>query len=313
MTERTDVGVFIPTREAMVGSGWDSPRRLVDFAVEAERLGYASAWVTDSLASTRLEPLTVLTAAATATSRLRVGTGTLIPVYRQPLNAAHVIATIDRLSAGRLILAVGAGFPGRADREFRMVGVPMAGRFTLLDDIVGLWRTLWTEPRAKAYRGEVLEYDELPEIPLPHRPGGPPVWLAGATPAALRRTARHYDGWLPYPPDVADYARGLDTVSRADRPVTPALMATVLIDPDPARARDRLEAYCRGFYNAPASYVESIQVIVAGTEEDVAKRLEPYLDAGAEHLVLRLAALDADDQFDQLTRVAGLLLGGRGE
>lgn len=312
MNEHVQVGVFIPTREAMVGSGWKSPRRLVDFAVQAERLGYASAWVTDSLASTRPEPLTVLTAVATATSRLRLGTGALIPAYRQPLNAAHVIATIDRLSEGRLILAVGAGFPGRADREFGMVGVPMKGRFTLLDDVVALWRTLWTEPRATAFRGAALELDELPEIPLPHNPGGPPVWLAGATPSALRRTAQRYDGWLPYPPAAEDYARGLAAIGRTDRPVTPALMATVLVEPDPARARARLEAYCQAFYSAPLTLVESIQLVVAGTEEDVAKRLRPYLDAGAEHLVLRLAALDADDQFDQLARVAGLLLDARG-
>lgn len=312
MSEHVQVGVFVPTREAMVGRGWSAPGRLIDFARRAEELGYASVWVTDSLASTRLEPLTVLTATAASTSRLLVGAGTLIPAYRQPLNAAHVIATVDRLSAGRLVLAVGGGFPGRADREFRMVGVPMKRRFTLLDDIVALWRTLWTEPRAATFRGEVLHYDDLPEIPLPHSPGGPPIWLAGGTAAALRRTARLYDGWLPYPPDVAEYARGLDALSGADRPVTPALMATVLIEPDRARARERLDAYCRAFYDAPASLVESIQLVVAGDETEVAKKLRPYVDAGARHLVLRLAVLDADDQFDQLARIAELLLANAG-
>lgn len=222
MSQRAQVGVFIPTREAMVGAGWSSTGQLIDFARRAEDLGYDSAWVTDSLAITRLEPLSVLTATAAATSRLLIGTGTLIPAYRQPLNAAHVISTIDRLSEGRLVLGVGAGFPGRSDRDFRMVGVPPNDRFRLLDDIVALWRALWTEPRATTFRGAVLSYDDLPEIPLPHRRGGPRIWLAGATPAALRRTARLYDGWLrtrrTSPTTRAASTRSRSRTARSHRP-----------------------------------------------------------------------------------------------
>lgn len=309
MTEHLDVGVFIPTREAFVGSGW-TPRRLIDFGIRAEELGYTSGWVTDSLASTRMEPLSTLAALAGATSTLRLGTGALVPAYRHPLNAAHTISTLDLLSEGRLILAVGAGYPRSVDREFAMVGVPMPSRFTRLDDVVALWRAMWTEPRASSFHGKLVTYDDLPEIPLPHRPGGPPIWLAGATPAALRRTAALYDGWLPYQPDATEYGDGLDTITAQPgaRPVTPALMATVLIDPSPERCRRRLEEYCEGFYGRPLSFLETIQLYAAGTEEQVAERLRPYIDAGARHLVLRIAALDADEQFDQLDRFAKLPL-----
>jgi alkanesulfonate monooxygenase SsuD/methylene tetrahydromethanopterin reductase-like flavin-dependent oxidoreductase (luciferase family) len=307
--ERIGVGVFVPTREAYVGAGWNA-RRLIDFAVRAEELGYASLSVTDTMTSTRLEPVTVLSAVSTATERILLTTGAIIPAVRQPLNAAHALASLDVLSEGRLAVTVGAGFPGRSDRELAMVGVPMRGRFVLLDDIVALWKTLWSSPRATSFHGKVLAYADLPEIPLPHRPGGPPVWLAGVTPKALDRTGRLYDGWLPYPPDPADYAAGYHALeaarSAAGRPpraVTPALMATVVVEPDPDRARQRLEAYCQGFYGSSLDYLETIQVLVGGTEHDIAARLAPYVAAGARHILLRLAALDADDQFDQLERI----------
>ncbi|MGK5553777.1 LLM class flavin-dependent oxidoreductase [Actinomadura kijaniata] len=310
MIATSDIGVFLPTREAMVGEGW-TPRRLIDFAVRAERLGYASAWVTDSLASTRVEPLSMLAAAAGATSRLRLGTGALIPAYRNPLNAAHTLASLDLLSQGRLTVTVGGGFPRSADREFAMAGVPMKGRFAWLDEVVALWRTLWSQPRAGSFHGQVLSYDDLPELPLPHTPGGPPVWLAGASPSALRRTARLYDGWLPYPPDPAEFADGLAMIGKhaGEREVTPALMATVLVEPSPERARERLDAYCEAFYGRPLAFLETFQLYATGTEEQVAERLRAFVDAGARHILLRLAVLDADDQFDQLERLAFLTEG----
>jgi alkanesulfonate monooxygenase SsuD/methylene tetrahydromethanopterin reductase-like flavin-dependent oxidoreductase (luciferase family) len=314
MNEHVDVGVFIPTREAYVGDGW-TPRRLIEFAVRAEELGYASLSVTDSMVSTRLEPLTMLSAVAAATERIQLGTGALIPAVRQPLSAAHTIASLDALAEGRLAMTVGAGFPGRSDREFAMVGTPMRGRFTLLDDIVALWKTMWSDPRVGSFKGKILSYEDLPEIPLPHRPGGPPIWLAGVTPSALARTGQLYDGWLPYPPDAADYAAGLtavraaaSTAGRTPDAVTPALMATVLVDPDPERARKRLADYSQGFYNAPLSYLETIQLVVGGDEDVIAARLAPYIAAGTQHVVLRLAALDADEQFNQLEHIARSLL-----
>ncbi|MFI6517992.1 LLM class flavin-dependent oxidoreductase [Spirillospora sp. NPDC050679] len=311
MIATPDFGVFIPTREAEAGGGW-TPRRLVDFAVRAEELGYASAWVTDSLASARLEPLSMLAAAAGATSRIRLGTGALIPAYRSPLNAAHTLASLDLLSQGRLTVTVGGGFPRAADREFAMAGVPMKGRFDWLDDVVALWRTLWSQPRSGSFHGKVVSYDDLPELPLPHTPGGPPIWLAGASPSALRRTALQYDGWLPYPPDPAEYADGLAAIGEhaGERRVTPALMATVLVEPSPERARERLEVYCDAFYGRPLSFLETFQLYVAGTEEQVAERLRAFAEAGAQHILLRLAVLDADDQFDQLERLTCLLREG---
>jgi alkanesulfonate monooxygenase SsuD/methylene tetrahydromethanopterin reductase-like flavin-dependent oxidoreductase (luciferase family) len=104
-------GVLVPTGRAQWGEGTD-PRELIDFAVRAEGLGYDSLWVNDSLLSPRIEALTMLAAIASVTERATLGTATLIPVLRRPVPAGQALASVDALSGGRLIVAVGAGFPG---------------------------------------------------------------------------------------------------------------------------------------------------------------------------------------------------------
>lgn len=98
-----------------MGRGAD-PRELIDFAVLAERLGYDSLWVNDSLLSPRIEALTMLAALTPVTDHLTLGTAALLPVLRRPVQAAQTLASIDPLSGGRLVVAVGAGFPGRFGR-----------------------------------------------------------------------------------------------------------------------------------------------------------------------------------------------------
>ena len=146
----------------------------------------------------------MLAALAPATEKATLGTGALLPFLRRPIQAAQSVASVDLLSGGRLAVAVGAGFPGRFGRPFYALSeVPWQRRFTRLDETVALWRELWRG--ATSFHGEIVKFDNIPPVTLPFRAGGPPIWLGGATPAALARTGRLYDGWLPYPPDPADY------------------------------------------------------------------------------------------------------------
>jgi alkanesulfonate monooxygenase SsuD/methylene tetrahydromethanopterin reductase-like flavin-dependent oxidoreductase (luciferase family) len=280
--------------------------------VSAEQRGFDSVWVGDSMARARVEPLTLLAAAATATEHITLGTAALIPAFRNPVHTALVLASLDLLAQGRIVLGVGAGFPGLSEPEFALSGVDFRTRFSHLDDTVQLWRQLWSG-NSKPFHGKVLHYDWLPEVPRPHRPGGPPIWLAGATPAALKRTGRHYDGWLPYPPDPADYASGLTTIrttaaaeGRDETPFTPALFATVYIDDDPAHGRTALDDYCQATYRMPVEQIERIQVLMTGPPDDVAAQLNRYIDAGASHLLIRIAAVSPDSfasQFDKVTEL----------
>ncbi|KUJ65048.1 hypothetical protein ACZ90_52555 [Streptomyces albus subsp. albus] len=311
---RTQVGVVLPTRQDQWGEDADA-RSLVDFAVRAERLGYHSVWAGDTLLNPVPEPLTLLSALAARTERVTLGTAALLPAFRGPVLAARILATLDQLCGGRLTLTVGAGFPGRSEVEYALSGTPWRRRFARLDETVCLWRRLWAADGPVSFQGEELRVEGVPAGPAPHRVGGPPVWLAGVTPSALDRTGRRYDGWLPYPPDAAEYAAGLAAVERAageagrePGAVTPALFATVLIIEDGSSARSALDAYCRFTYGMPVEVVETLQVLVAGTPGEVAERLAQFTAAGARHLVCRLAALGLDAQRGQLERLAALLL-----
>lgn len=300
----TKFGLVVPTYQPILDAGRTAPE-LVGVAVEAERLGLDSVWVGDTLARAPLDAFTVLAAFAARTSRVTIGTSALLPALRDPVLSANQLLSLDLLSGGRLTVAVGAGFAGRSEPEFAFVGVPWARRRARLDDIVGLWRAAWSG--AESFHGEVLHYDSLPSFPAPSRPGGPPVWLAAYTPGALGRVGRLYDGWLPYPPDPADYVSGLSRI-RPSRPMTPALFATVLVEDDASRGRALLEEYCLTNYGRPADFVQGIQMQVTGSAAEVAAQLRRY--EGAEHVLLRIASTDPkvfDEQLPRLAEVAELL------
>jgi hypothetical protein len=105
------VGIMLPSRETAM-TGKHDARGLVEFARAAEAAGFDSVWVGDSLlARTRAEPLSILAAVAAMTERVTLGTAALIAPLRHPLLAAAQAATVDQLSAGRLILGLGSGSP----------------------------------------------------------------------------------------------------------------------------------------------------------------------------------------------------------
>ncbi|MEU3979186.1 LLM class flavin-dependent oxidoreductase [Streptomyces sp. NPDC026672] len=307
-----DIGVLLPTGTAQWGAA-DDPRDLVGLGRLAERLGFSSLFVNDSLIGPRVEALTMLAALAPATGSVTLGTAALLPFLRRPVQTAQSLASIDLLSGGRLVVTVGAGFPGRFGRPlYDLSGVPWERRFARLDETVALWRALWSG--ARSFHGEFHRFDEVPPAiePVPGR--RPPIWLGGATPAALARAGRTYDGWLPYPPDPADYAAGLREVraaaagsGRAPQDITPALFVSVRIDDDERRGRRVLDDYARAVYGMPLAELEKIQAVLTGSAERIADGLRRYVAAGARHVVVRLGALDLRSQREQMERVAALL------
>jgi alkanesulfonate monooxygenase SsuD/methylene tetrahydromethanopterin reductase-like flavin-dependent oxidoreductase (luciferase family) len=307
------IGVLLPIGKAQ----WDGadPRDLIGFAARAERLGFDSLWVNDGITEARIEALTMLAAAASVTERVTLGTAALMPVLRRPVQAAQTLASIDLLSQGRLTVTVGAGFPGRFGKPMYAASqVPWERRFARLDETVALWRQLWREPANKAFHGELLHFDDLPTTTAPFRKDGPPIWLAGITPAALSRTGRMYDGWLPYPPDPADYKAALADVQRAAEEhgrapdaVTPALFTSVLVEDDPEVRQRTLERFALSNYGLPLEELRKIQAVAAGGAGEVVEQLAEYTAAGARQLVLRLGTTGLGEIGEQLDRVADLL------
>ena len=168
MNTGIDLGVLLPIGKVQWGDR--DPRELIDFAARAEDLGYSSLWANDFLLTPRIEALTMLAAAAPVTRNITLGTAALLPVLRRPVQAAQTLASIDLLSGGRLVLAVGAAFPGRFGvPQHALSEVPWERRFTRLDETVALWRQLWTRPDLTSFHGELLHFDELPPMTTPAR------------------------------------------------------------------------------------------------------------------------------------------------
>ena len=139
------LGYLLPTREQIM-DGRPEAAPLLSLAERAERLGYASIWVGDSLlARPRHEPLTLLAGVAGRTHRVQLGTAVLLRALRNPVILAHVVATLDQVSAGRLILGVGIGLNvPSVHAEFQAAGVPFERRVGRMLEGLRLCRALWT-------------------------------------------------------------------------------------------------------------------------------------------------------------------------
>ena len=139
------------------------------------------------------DPLIWMAYVAGATSTIRLGTGILILPQRNPLILAKELATLDRLSGGRIDLGVGVGW---LREEFDALGIPWDKRGARTDEYVDVLRTLWREPEA-SYDGAFTSFAPLKSYPKPARDGGPKIHIGGHTAAAARRAGRLGDGFFP--------------------------------------------------------------------------------------------------------------------
>ena len=309
------IGYLLPTRDA-VTLGRPAAGPLLDLGERAERLGFDAVWVGDSpLARARHDALLMLAALAARTERITLGSGVLLAALRSPLLLAQAGATLDQIAEGRLVLGLGAGFPyPETERQFRAVGVPYAGRVGRLTETIAAMRLLWRHAgEPVSFTGRHVALEDVALSPAPHRKGGPPIWLAGAGEAAEQRVGALADGWLPYPPTAEQYAAGWERVSSAadaagrGTPPFPGLYATVALDASPEVAHERLRRNIERYYEQPLELVQLIQATFAGTPEGMCEWLEPYLQAGARHVVLRVTDEQAERGLEAAAHALELL------
>jgi probable F420-dependent oxidoreductase len=306
-----EFGVLLPTREAVM-SGRMETAPLLTMAERAEAAGFDSVWIGDSLvARPRHEPLTLMAAVAARTRRVRIGTGVLLPALRNPVVLAHVVGTLDRVAEGRIILGVGiAGDMPAIRKEFAAAGVPWERRVGRFLEILAICQALWTRDGV-SFSGKHFTLDNVTMEPKPHRPGGPPIWIGGSGPTALREAAR-FDAWFPTGPSVEFFAEHFPRIQAAARgagrkpdAVTGAAYVTLAFDPNPAAAEQRLHSFLETYYSSPARTVMARQATYAGPIEGGAEWLQRWIDAGARHISLRFAG---GDQLAQVDEAASRLL-----
>jgi alkanesulfonate monooxygenase SsuD/methylene tetrahydromethanopterin reductase-like flavin-dependent oxidoreductase (luciferase family) len=289
------LGYLLPTRENVMRGEYGTGDILA-LAQTAAGLGFDSLWVGDSvLARPRHDPITMLAGVATAVPDVKIGTAVLVPMMRNPVLLAQQLATLDQLSDGRLIVGVGIGADNPGFRaEFEAMGVPFEKRVGTLMEQVDLMRTLW--------RGEPVEWNGRWTVnasaglaPEPVQAGGPPLWLAAGVKPGIARAAKHFDGWFPIGPDAETFGKRHDYYNEClaedgTRQSTTAIYLTICLDEDSEAADAAINAYMTDYYGAPPEILRKVMACFGGSIEEVMAFIKGYVDAGADHVVLRLVS-----------------------
>lgn len=213
------IGVSIP-------NNWGVPDALslIDLAVQAEERGFASVWTSEHLINldyvqarigdgAYYHPLTLLSAIASRTNRIALGTSILVLPFHSPFDIAKYIATLDQISRGRVILGVGAG---NVKQEFDVLGLPWEKRGSITDESLDVIRALWTQEEAR-HEGERWQFTGIHTSPKPYRSRRVPIWIGGMSSAASKRAARIGDGWHPTGITPGQLREQVDTIRELAR------------------------------------------------------------------------------------------------
>jgi probable F420-dependent oxidoreductase len=239
----------------------------------------------------------MLAAAAAVTSRIRLVTSiALLPLYPAVV-VAKMAGVIDCISDGRFELGVGAG--GEYPREFAAAGVDPRTRFRRLDEGLEVIRRLFAGGSV-TYEGTYATLSGVALDPPPRQPGGPPIWLGGRKNGALRRAGQYADVWMPYMVEPAQVRDGLAKVrsaaaehERSADSVSAALFAWTAVDADSSWARSIGVGAVSSAYNQDFSTLADRYLLI-GAPDAVAERLAQFAAAGADTVLIQVAADSAE-------------------
>jgi probable F420-dependent oxidoreductase len=161
-----------------------------------------------------------LTAAAAATSRLRIASGICLVIERDPITTAKEVASVDAISGGRMELGVGAGWNRE---EMRNHGTDPRVRMEVMRERVEAMKAIWTQDEA-SYHGKYVDFDRIWSWPKPAQRPHPPVLVGGNGPTVLDRVLGFGDAWLPNNTGEDLLARARELWARADRPIEVIVM-----------------------------------------------------------------------------------------
>jgi len=294
-------GLVLPAvaQSPLIAQEWEhsaGPAEVLRIARECDRRGFFYVAVCDHVAiprdkaaamsATWYDPIATLSFVAAATERVRLLSYVYVLPYRHPLAAAKAFATLDRLSAGRTLIGVGAG---HLEDEFRALGVEFRGRGRLLDEAIELLAAALTDEYPR-HAGAHWQVHDMAIAPRPVQTPRPPIWVGGSTEAALRRAAALGDGWLPQgvPSMGLEAAIGLVRAHREKlRGNAPIEIGT---------NSERLYVGKPRFDLGPGAR--------AGSAAEIVERLRPLRTLGVSHVGVRFRTRSCDELVEQIDAFA---------
>ena len=282
-----EIGIMIPHFGAAA-----QPGMVETVAREAEELGFDSIWTGDHIIVPATEtyitnfvydPLMVMAAAAAVTEHIRIGVSVLVIPYRHPVSTARMLATLDQMSSGRIILGAGVGW---MESEFSALGLDVHQRGARTDEHLDCMHALWdTDPTT--FHGRWVQFEEMRQRPKPTQ-DPLPVWVGGASAAAIKRAAVRGTGWIPGNAGREAFAAGVaayrDACQSAERPV-----GTICI---------------RSHMRPEGESAESDRPDFTGTDAEIASDIDAFVALGADHIQFAPTVRTLDQQREVMRRIA---------
>jgi probable F420-dependent oxidoreductase len=273
--------------------GIPSADELVRVAARAEEWGLDSFWLSDHLLapSPELDVVATLAMLASHTSRMKLGPSVLLLNLRNPLLVAKAFASLDYLSNGRMVMAVGTG---ANVADYALCGIPADSRGKRLDEGIEVLRAVWKEPKA-SYHGRFFNFDNVTIEPRPeprtnNDSGTMDIWVGGRSDAALKRTARLADGFFAsfQTPDefglsmkkIREYAAGY---GRANARIESGLILLCRVAGSREKALEEMQPMLAAMGRGAEQFLERS---VFGSPEDIVGRLGEYIALGLDKFVL---------------------------
>lgn len=287
-----------------------SAETIARVAERAEEWGLDSFWLSDHLLapSPELDVVATLSLIASRTSRMKLGPSVLLLNLRHPLMAAKSFASLDYLSGGRMVMAVGTG-SNLAD--YAACGISPDARGKRLDEGIEVLRTVWKD-RQVSYHGRFFNFDNVTIEPRPAARanndfGTMDIWIGGRADSALRRTARLGDGFFASFQTPEEYESSMATIrtyaadyGRANARIESGLILLCRIASSREKALKEMQPMLSAMGRGSEAFLERS---VYGSAEDIAAQMERYIAKGLDKFVLWPIA--APDSWHQQIELVG--------
>ncbi len=273
--------------------GIPSADELVRVAARAEEWGLDSFWLSDHLLapSPELDVVATLSMLASHTSRMKLGPSVLLLNLRHPLLVAKAFASLDYLSNGRMVMAVGTG---ANVADYALCGIPAESRGKRLDEGIEVLRAVWKDPKA-SYHGRFFNFDNVTIEPRPlprtnNDSGTMDIWVGGRSDAALKRTARLADGFFASFQTPDEFGTSMKKIreyateyGRANARIESGLILLCRVAGSREKALEEMQPMLAAMGRGAEQFLERS---VFGSPEDVVGRLGEYTALGLDKFVL---------------------------